>query len=75
MKYELTKEEKDNMLGREKFLGYMEDLIKRDMNIYLHEVVLARLKIDPKTFTTSKDFEYIEVEDAIITPKNGIRKG
>lgn len=70
-KYNLTKEEKDNMLGREKFLGYIEDLIQRDMNIYLHEVVLTRLKINPKTFTTSKDFEYIEVEESIIKPKNG----
>lgn len=72
-KYHLTKEEKDNMLGREKFLGYVDDLIKRDMNIYLHEVVLQRLKINPKTFTTSPEFDWLEIEEEI-KPKNGIKK-
>jgi len=49
VEYHLSTDETANILGRQKFQGYVQDLINRDIQMYLYTTVLPRLGIDPKT--------------------------
>lgn len=70
-KLKLTEEESTNLKGREKFSEYILDLVRRDIAIYLQEVIYKRLGItkDQKA-EISEDREWIEVTSKIVTEKN-----
>ena len=70
-RFKLTEEESTNLKGREKFSEYILDLVRRDIGMYLSEVVYPRLGItkDQKA-EISEDREWINVTPKIIIPKN-----
>ncbi len=71
----LTDEERNNIIGRHKFIEYLLDLIKKDITLYLREVVCARLGVSDKSFVTlSEDCSYLTIgeEKKIIVPDKGI---
>lgn len=69
-KFKLTEEEKTNILGREKAIDYMLDLIKRDINMYMYMDIMPRLGLEKEGATLSADREWLEVEEksTIIKP-------
>lgn len=70
-KFHLTPEETGNLIGREKFRGYVNDLIDRDIQMYLYTTILPRLNIPPnQSVTLSKDKEWLELSNEIRTNKN-----
>lgn len=63
-KYQLTAEETKNILGREQAIGYMEDLIKRDINMYLYMEVIKRLGLpEDGKYNLSPDRTWVEVAE------------
>lgn len=69
-KYHLTDEETKNLIGREMAMDYLNDLMVRDINMYLYMDIIPRLGLDPKgKYTLSKDKKWLEVteESKIIT--------
>lgn len=73
-KYKLTDEETKNIKGRELSIEYLQDLIQRDIGMYVQFDIMKRLDIEPnKKFQISKDRKWIEVseESEIITTANG----
>lgn len=47
--YQLATDEVQNLKGREKFAGYILDLIERDVAIYMSQVIYKRLGLSPDT--------------------------
>ncbi len=45
--YSLTPDETQNLLGREKIHAYFNDLIQRDIAVYLTQVIYRRLDLAP----------------------------
>ena len=67
----LTEEEATNLKHREKFSEYILDLVRRDIGMYLHEVVYKRLGItEDQKVELSEDREWLTVTPRIIVPKN-----
>lgn len=70
-KFSLSEEEKNNVLGRKRFLGYVQDLIERDISMYMYTVIMPRLGIDQKdSVVLSEDSSFIEVMPKV-NEKNG----
>ena len=69
----LSKEEQDNLRGRKTFFGYIVDLVERDINIYLSEVVAKRLDINlsENDLKLAEDASYVELVPKLSLPKNG----
>jgi hypothetical protein len=68
-RYKLTEDESNNLKGREQFSGYLQDLIQRDIAMYLANDIYKRLGItkDQKA-EISEDREWITVAPRIIMP-------
>lgn len=63
-KFHLTEDEKNNLLGRNKFKEYILDVVTRDIGMYVYSNILTRLKLPPTTkFSVSEDGVWLEVED------------
>jgi hypothetical protein len=62
-KYSLTEEETKNLGGRDYMLEYIVDLVKRDVGIYLTQVIYKRLGLPFNTKSTiSEDRKSLEVD-------------
>ena len=63
-KWFLTKEEQQNITFRKTSVSFLNDLIYKDINVYLYQVVCPRLALDPKaSIKLSDDASYLEVVD------------
>lgn len=61
-KFSLTQEETSNLSARKYFLGYIKDLIERDMGMYLYGNVAKRLNLaEDVKFSLSEDNKTIEL--------------
>ena len=73
-KFKLTEQERNNLIGRERAIEFIIDLIQRDINMYLYMDIVPRLGLDQKgKYTLSKDREWLEVTEEskiIVTGKN-----
>lgn len=67
-KFHLTADETTNLKGREKFVGYVQDLVKRDIQMYIYSVVLPRMGVKSTNIKVDKDFQWIEVLPTIVGP-------
>ncbi len=72
-KFHLNEDEIQNLKGRDKFRGYILDLVQRDIQMYLYSVILLRLGLQGKSVKLSEDFEWVEVmeEKPVIFKPNG----
>lgn len=72
--FSLSTEETNNLIGRERALDYIADLIKRDINMYIYMDIVPRLGL-PKDgkYTLSQDRKTLEVteEEPKIITKGG----
>ena len=75
-KYKLTSEEVKNLKGREMAVDYLQDLIKRDIGMYLQFDVFKRLGIESNVpFQLSEDREWVELTEEkpkIIVPNGKV---
>lgn len=71
-KYQLTQEQTNNFIGREKAMDYVIDLFKRDINLYLYTEVIPKLGLDQKgNYQLSPDRTWLEVTPSEIITKGG----
>jgi hypothetical protein len=67
-KFYLTADETTNLKGREKCIPYIQDLVRRDMQVYIFSIVLPRLGVKSENIKVDKDFKWIEVLPTILGP-------
>lgn len=68
--FNLTDAETKNILGREQAIDYMQDLISRDINMYMYMDIMPRLGLKDEKVELSKDrksLSIIEEKSEIIT--------
>lgn len=69
--YQLAEDEVQNLKGREKFAGYILDLVERDVAVYMTQVIFKRLNLPMDTKAKiSEDSKQLIVDDSpkIIIP-------
>lgn len=62
MQYKLTDDEKSELAGRQKVIAYLQALVESDIQQYVRDVVLPRLKIAANTpVKVSVEFGTVQV--------------